>query len=74
MKNSKEPGRPSPASTELSVGQAMKTEFLTAMMDFQQEIRLRAYEIYCGRVSASATALDDWLKAEKEIKAKHARK
>ena len=52
----------------------MKAELLTAMMDFQQEIRLRAYEIYCGCDSASDTALDDWLKAEKEIKAKHVKK
>jgi Protein of unknown function (DUF2934) len=52
----------------------MKAELLTAMMDFQEEIRVRAYEIYCGRDSASATALDDWLKAEEEIKAKHAKK
>jgi hypothetical protein len=74
LKNSKEPGRSSPANTELSVGQAMKAEFLTAMMDFQQEIRVRAYEIYYERDSVSATAIDDWLKAEKEIKAKHARK
>jgi len=70
LNNSKEPGRSSPANTELSVGQAMKTEFLTAMMDLQQQIRLRAYEIYCGRDSASATAIDDWLKAEQEIKAR----
>jgi len=52
----------------------MKAEFLTAMMDFQEEIRVRAYEIYCGRDSASVTALDDWLKAEKEIRAKHVKK
>jgi Protein of unknown function (DUF2934) len=52
----------------------MKAELLTARMDFQQEIRVRAYEIYCGRDSASATALDDWLKAESEIRAKYTNK
>jgi Protein of unknown function (DUF2934) len=51
----------------------MKAELLTARMDFQQEIRMRAYEIFCNRDSASATALDDWLKAEQEIKARYAK-
>jgi hypothetical protein len=49
----------------------MKAELLTARMDFQQEIRMRAYEIFCDRDSASATALDNWLKAEQEIKARY---
>ena len=51
----------------------MKAELLNAILELKQEIRIRAYEIYCTRDSASATALDDWLKAEQEIKAKHAK-
>jgi Protein of unknown function (DUF2934) len=71
MKNLKRVNKPS-STSKYSVPEVMKAELLTARMDFQQEIRERAYEIYCGRDSASATALDDWLKAEVEIKAKYA--
>jgi len=35
------------------------------------EIRRRAQEIFEKRGSAPGTHLDDWLKAEKEVKSKH---
>lgn len=59
------------STAKYSVPEVMKAELLTARMDFQQEIRMRAYEIFCDRDSASATALDNWLKAEQEIKARY---
>jgi hypothetical protein len=33
----------------------------------QEEIELRAYELYLQRSGESASALDDWLAAEKEL-------
>jgi hypothetical protein len=33
----------------------------------QEEIELRAYELYLKRGGESASALDDWLAAEKEL-------
>jgi hypothetical protein len=33
----------------------------------QEEIELRAYELYTQRGGESASALDDWLAAEKEL-------
>ncbi|MGD0076864.1 MAG: DUF2934 domain-containing protein [Candidatus Binataceae bacterium] len=34
----------------------------------EDDIRKRAYEIYCARNCGSGTELDDWLKAETELK------
>ncbi len=34
----------------------------------EDEIRTRAYEIYCARNSGPGSEVDDWLKAEIEIK------
>jgi hypothetical protein len=34
----------------------------------EDEIRKRAYEIYLGRAGMAGNALDDWLKAEAELK------
>jgi hypothetical protein len=64
---------PSSPDIKTTAAQSMKAELLTVRMDFQQEIRMRAYEIFCDRDSASASALDDWLKAEQEIKARYAK-
>ena len=36
----------------------------------ERKIRLRAEELYQGRSVAHGTALDDWLKAEKEVLAR----
>jgi hypothetical protein len=33
----------------------------------EHEIRLRAYDFYCGRGKKDGHALDDWLRAEREI-------
>jgi Protein of unknown function (DUF2934) len=35
-------------------------------------IRIRAYEIYCARDGGPGSELDDWLKAEAELKEKGA--
>jgi anti-anti-sigma factor len=59
----------SSANIKCTPAEAMKAELLTARMKYQQEIRRRAYEIYCEHIGASDTALDDWLKAEQEIAA-----
>ena len=34
----------------------------------EEEIRNRAYEIYCARNGAAGDELGDWLKAESELK------
>ncbi len=34
----------------------------------EDEIRKRAYEIYCARNGGPGSELDDWLKAENELK------
>ena len=36
-----------------------------------EEIRQRAYEIYVGRGGTHGSDLDDWLQAERELKAKY---
>ncbi len=38
---------------------------------FEEEIRIRAREIYFARGDANGDTLDDWLQAEKEIKKKY---
>ncbi len=40
----------------------------------EDEIRQRAYEIYCARNGGEGTEVDDWVKAEAEIKKKRAKK
>ena len=41
--------------------------------DFLKEVEIRAYEIYVERTSANMPGdeMGDWLRAEKEVKAKH---
>jgi hypothetical protein len=34
----------------------------------EDQIRMRAYEIYCARNGAPGSELDDWLQAENELK------
>ena len=38
----------------------------------EDEIRKRAYEIYCARIGGPGSEVDDWLKAETELKEGHA--
>ncbi len=38
----------------------------------EDEIRTRAYEIYCARNGGPGSELEDWLKAEAELKEKRA--
>lgn len=40
----------------------------------QEEIELRAYEIYLKRGGENGSALDDWLAAEKELSAPQIRR
>ena len=40
--------------------------------DLESEIRIRAYEIYATRGDAPGSEFEDWLTAEKEVKAKRA--
>jgi len=41
------------------------------LQNFLDEVRKRAYEIFLQRGAAYGNDLDDWLKAEKEIKQKY---
>jgi hypothetical protein len=41
-------------------------------IDLEAEIRFRAYELYQRRAGMDGGEADDWLMAEKEVKAKHA--
>jgi hypothetical protein len=40
--------------------------------DLESEIRVRAYEIYASRGDAPGSEFEDWLTAEKEVRAKRA--
>jgi len=40
--------------------------------DLESEIRLRAYELYEQRGHMSGTEEQDWLDAEREVRARHA--
>jgi hypothetical protein len=42
-------------------------ERLTGELQIQQQIRLRAYQIWQQRGSQPGSSLDDWLQAEEEI-------
>jgi hypothetical protein len=53
---------PQPVSTE-----AETEEVSVGNMTSDEEIRLRAYEIYLERGEASGLELDDWLQAEREL-------
>jgi hypothetical protein len=41
----------------------------TETLALEERIRQRAYEIYVNRTSQPGSDLDDWLQAEKEIRA-----
>jgi hypothetical protein len=36
----------------------------------QEEIRVRAYELYIARGGADGHAMDDWIQAERELRAR----
>jgi hypothetical protein len=44
-----------------------KVKVTTNAVDIQEEIRLRAYEIFAQRGFEHGHDLDDWLKAEEEV-------
>jgi hypothetical protein len=46
---------------------------LAGEMLFRAEVRMRAYEIFCKRCGAPGSEFEDWLTAEREVKARHGR-
>jgi len=44
----------------------------SAPEDLESEIRIRAYELYEERGYAAGDERDDWIRAEQQVKAKHA--
>jgi len=44
----------------------------TLVPDLESEIRVRAYEIFASRGDTPGSEFEDWLTAEKEVKAKRA--
>jgi hypothetical protein len=49
----------------------MKSTPKVNLQNFLDEVRKRAYEIFLQRGATYGNDLDDWLKAEKEIKQKY---
>jgi len=47
-------------------GQSSPSREAHALLD--QVIRVRAYELFCARGDAPASALEDWLQAEREYR------
>jgi hypothetical protein len=54
------------------ITRAPKSSELTALIPIEQQIQQRAYELYEQRGRTGGHDLDDWLKAEYEIKPTHA--
>ena len=48
---------------------AAAVEQKTETLPIEEQIRLRAYELYVQRGCASGSEVDDWLQAEEEIRA-----
>jgi hypothetical protein len=46
--------------------------FASPTMELESEIRVRAYEIYAQRGYTNGREAEDWLEAEREVKARHA--
>jgi hypothetical protein len=44
----------------------------TLITDLESEIRIRAYEIYAKRGDSPGSEFEDWIVAEKEVRAKRA--
>ncbi len=57
----------SPAGSAVAVG----AEELTARLLLRAEIRKRAYEIFCEHHRTPGKDLEDWLRAEAEVRARH---
>lgn len=50
-----------------------RTQVTKSTPDLQEQIRLRAYELYEQRGRGDGRDLDDWLQAESEVKQKKAK-
>jgi hypothetical protein len=74
MKEFENSAETSSAEPTSDVASAMKADLYRAIEELKQEVRLRAYEIYCGRDKTTVAELDDWLRAEQEIRTLRARK
>jgi len=46
--------------------------FAFPTLELESEIRVRAYEIYAQRGYTNGREAEDWLEAEREVKARHA--
>jgi len=57
-------------STDAEVSHAEAGELLVENSARDEEIRCRAYEIYLERGRQAGGELDDWLQAERELKAR----
>jgi hypothetical protein len=55
------------------ITRASKSDEPTVLIPIEQQIQQRAYELYERRGRTGGHDLDDWLKAEYEIKGKQAR-
>jgi hypothetical protein len=51
---------------------AETTERLIESLSREERVRLRAQELYCLRGDRPGSAVDDWLRAEEEIRAEQA--
>ena len=58
-----------PASPDVPA--VRKTVRTAQTMDVNEEIRRRAYEIYLERLGTAGDEHQDWLSAEREIRARH---
>jgi hypothetical protein len=47
---------------------ARAKETPTETLPLEEQIRRRAYELYIDRASQSGSEIDDWLRAEEEIR------
>jgi len=46
---------------------AIASDPISNVLPLEEQIRLRAYELYVRRGNESGSELDDWLQAEQEI-------
>lgn len=69
-KKSQGPGGPKPKRTARRGARAASTaQQPRAREPTADEIRIRAYEIYCARGGEPGRELDDWLEAERQLRA-----
>jgi hypothetical protein len=57
--------RPDVGATNMEITESLKE--IDAVVDRDNRVRYRAYELYLGRGETPGFDLDDWLQAENEI-------